>query len=189
MSNAFNIEYYPPMIPTAVTVGSIWTWKKPIGDYGALYNLFLYITPIRGGTTLTLSSTIISDYYVFSIPSSITVNYTSGEYTYAETIVEISTSNSFVLSTGTLTLRPNPSLATSLDNRSQARKTLDAIRATIEGRATSDQQAMSINGRSISRTPIGELLALETRYNILVQREEKAATMSLKSPNVIVRLR
>ncbi len=57
------------------------------------------------------------------------------------------------------------------DGRTHAQRVLDAVEATIEGRATSDQLAYSIKGRSFQFTPLNELLALRDRYRREVQRE------------------
>lgn len=62
----------------------------------------------------------------------------------------------------------------SMDNRSHARKVLEAIEAVIERRATVDQQAYSINGRSLQRTPLADLITLRAQYAMEVQREVQA---------------
>lgn len=73
---------------------------------------------------------------------------------------------------GTLEVRPDLSaLVAGYDARSQAVRILEAIDATLEGRASSDQSAYTINGRSLSRIPVPELLALRRHYAALVHKE------------------
>lgn len=64
-------------------------------------------------------------------------------------------------------------LATSgpIDTRSHAQKVLAAIQATIEGRATNDQQEYTIKDRSLKRMSVEELLAFKKEYERLVALE------------------
>ena len=50
------------------------------------------------------------------------------------------------------------------DPRGHAQRTLAAIEVVIEGRATRDQQSYTINGRTLVRTSIADLLMLRDRY-------------------------
>ncbi len=63
------------------------------------------------------------------------------------------------------------------DNRSHVKKTLDALEAMIEGKATKDQQSMSIAGRALARYEIPDLLAWRDRYKAeLAQIDRMAGT-------------
>jgi hypothetical protein len=77
------------------------------------------------------------------------------------------------VATGKITVLASFASAT-LDNRSQAQRTLDSINATIEGRASIDQQKIEIGGRLLWRTPIPELLVLRDRYAAMVNNEKAA---------------
>jgi len=61
------------------------------------------------------------------------------------------------------------------DNRSQNQRTLDAICAVIEGRASKDQESYTIANRSLSRTSIPDLIELRREYERLVAKEKRAA--------------
>jgi len=56
------------------------------------------------------------------------------------------------------------------DGRGHAERVLEAIEAVIEGRATIDQQSYQINNRSLSRTPIADLMRLRSHYRNEVAR-------------------
>lgn len=60
------------------------------------------------------------------------------------------------------------------DARTHAERTLQAIEAVIENRATTDQQKYTINNRELWRTPIAELLLLRSRYRDEVRRQKQA---------------
>ena len=44
----------------------------------------------------------------------------------------------------------------------------------IQNRATKDQESYSIQGRSLARTPIADLIALRSQYKAELVREERA---------------
>lgn len=74
------------------------------------------------------------------------------------------------------------------DGRSHAQRVLAAIEAVIEGRATTDQQAYTIAGRSLQRMPIADLLVLRSRYRDEVRRQQQArAGQSLLGRQIKVR--
>ncbi len=58
--------------------------------------------------------------------------------------------------------------------KTHARRMLDAIEAQLENRATDGQKSMSINGRSLDRIPVLELMELRRTYRIEVRSEEAA---------------
>lgn len=87
-------------------------------------------------------------------------------------------------------LRVEPNLfddGVGTDVRTQAQRGLDAINAVIEGRASKDQENYSINGRSLSRTSIPDLIVLQKFYKSEVAKEKRALRISqgLKSRNRI----
>ena len=60
-------------------------------------------------------------------------------------------------------------------NLSHAEKVLAAIEAALERCASTDQMNYSIEGLSLARTPIADLLTLRDRYKAEVVREKQAA--------------
>ena len=73
---------------------------------------------------------------------------------------------------GTWEVKSNLDADTS-DPRSHAKITLEAVEAVIEGRATKDQENYSIAGRSLSRTPVADLLSLRDYYRTEFLREQR----------------
>ncbi|WPY95607.1 hypothetical protein T8T21_05650 [Limimaricola variabilis] len=60
------------------------------------------------------------------------------------------------------------------DGRSHAEKVLAAIEAVIEGRASLDQSEYRINNRSLTRTPVSDLLKLRNQYRAEVRAQRMA---------------
>ena len=81
----------------------------------------------------------------------------------------------YTISTGTLTVRANlPAQFTGFDGRSHAQKVLDAIEATMEGRATKAQESIQINNRQIQYLKPEELIKWRSFYKAEVAREKTA---------------
>ena len=64
-----------------------------------------------------------------------------------------------------------------------ATRVLAAIEAVLERRATKDQESYTIDGRSLSRTPISELLLLRNLYRREVQLEAQAENVAAGKAN------
>lgn len=73
------------------------------------------------------------------------------------------------------------------DARSHVKKVLDALEATIEGKASKDQSSYSIAGRSISRMSPEELLTWRDKYKREYQSELSAQKLAkgMDSGNLI----
>lgn len=65
-------------------------------------------------------------------------------------------------------------------NKSHAQRMVDAIEAQLEGRASDGQKSMSINGRSLDRIPVLELLELRSKYRMELRSEEAAVAQGVK---------
>lgn len=76
------------------------------------------------------------------------------------------------MESGQITILPD--LASAGDGytaTTHAQRTLAAIEAVIERRATNDQERYRINNRELWRTPLADLLKLRDVYRLEVQRE------------------
>lgn len=83
----------------------------------------------------------------------------------------------YTIDSGELDVRPDPAApGAGYDPRSHARRVLDAINATIEGRASAaDLKVTFADGRSIERIPHSELLTMRKHYARLVAGEDRKA--------------
>ena len=66
------------------------------------------------------------------------------------------------------------------EQKTHARRMVEAIEAQLEGRATDGQRAMSINGRSLDRIPVLELTELRSKYRMELRSEEAALAQGAK---------
>jgi hypothetical protein len=114
-------------------------------------------------TITAAADTDNADDFKFTAAAAITAAYVAGDYSWQLTATK--TTTRYTIAEGMVTLLDNIAGRTALyDNRSHAKKVLDAIEAVIENRATVDQMSYQIAGRQLSKTPIPDLMQLRSLY-------------------------
>jgi hypothetical protein len=179
------------MIET-ITVGDTLDFSTTVADYppGDGWTLKFRLVPRAAGPTpILLTSAADGDAHRVQVGPTTAATWTAGDYSWTSWVEK--TGARYTVSEGQVTLLPDPAVVTSRDNRSQVRKTLDAINAVIEGRATKDQQEYSIGDRTLKRMPIADLLKFRDRYrgeaNAEANAERIAAGLGGRN-RVLVRL-
>lgn len=166
----------PTTEPSELRAGDTWKWTRGLDDYPASagWTLKYRFKSAAGGFEVVASAS--GDSFSVTVAASATGAYAAGRYTWAAW-VEGGTAEKYSVDAGTLDVLPDyrsGTATTALDDRSHARKTLDAIEAVIENRATLDQLRYTINGRELQRTPIPDLLKFRQFYKAEVRSEEMA---------------
>jgi hypothetical protein len=178
LANLFTSTNYPEIEPSQIVAGDRIAWKRT--DLGTDYNPTSYALTYSarledGGTTeIAITASESSLDYIVEVAAATSAAYTVGVYHWQAYITRSSDSERITIDNGTWEVLTNRDAATT-DPRSHVEKVIDAIEAVIEGRASQDQAGYSIAGRSLSRTPIPELLVLRDRYRaeyVRIQREE-----------------
>jgi len=159
--------------PLKLVAGDRWQWRRDdLGDFPASsWTLTYYFK----SATAQFSVVAVADGAAFAVnvlPAT-TADYAPGEYQWRAYVSQAEDRRE--VDRGSLTVDPNFASAAIIDTRSHARKVLSAVEAVIEGRASKDQESYSINGRSLNRTPINDLLQLRKTYRALVEAEEAQA--------------
>lgn len=128
-----------------------------------------------GAGAISLASTASGDDHLTSVPAATTAAWVPGLYTWASWVTK---SGQVVnIDTGEITLLPDPRTAAGgLELRTDAQQALDAVRAMLRGVATAGQRSYTINGRSLERYSISELMTLESKLARDVQIERQAVT-------------
>ncbi len=118
------------------------------------------------------------DDFIFTAAAATTAAYIAGDYQWQ--LVAIKTTTRYTIAEGWITLKDNIAGRSALyDNRSHPKKVLDAIEAVIEGRASQDQMGYTIAGRSLSKTPIPDLMKLRAAYK--AEYDSEVATANIKA--------
>jgi len=97
----------------------------------------------------------------------------------------------YTVATGRIEVKPDfVAVQNGYDARSHVRKVLDALEATILGKASKDQMSYTIAGRSLARMSPGELLKWKNHYETLYRQEvaaEKLANGEQPAGRIMVR--
>jgi hypothetical protein len=179
--------------PTEIIIGDTITWKRRSvqaiseNDNGTVETTDIkasegwtlkYVAVGRlGVVSITASAdTDNADDFKFTATAATTAAYVAGDYQWQ--IVATKTTTRYTIATGIVTVTDNiAGRSAAYDNRSHAKKVLDAIEAIIEGRASADQQSYTIAGRSLTRTPMQDLMRLRAMYKAEYDAEVSAANI------------
>jgi hypothetical protein len=166
MANLFDVSNYPQREPFSLVIADRWTWKKDdLTDYpSSAYTLkYSFRLDGAGATEIQITASANGTAFKIEVGASTSTSYTAGNYQWQSYLTRNSDNERVTIDSGYIEIRPNRDLATT-DPRSHFKIVLDNIEAVIEERATKDQEAYSINGRSLSRTPIADLQQLADSY-------------------------
>jgi hypothetical protein len=171
MANKFT--EIPEKEPITIYKGETVVWNRkdltdyPVGSYAMSWVARL---ESNGGTSFTATVTEVDDYYKFTLDNSATGGYTTGDYFWVLKVTQSSDSEELILETGKITVKDNYFGSTG-DTRSHAKIMLDKIESILEGRADADVSSYSIQGRSLSKIGIAELLQWRDYYKAEYQKE------------------
>ena len=160
--------------PVELRAGDTWAWRREdLSDYPAPTWVLTYQLKreVSGGNA-SIVAAASGTYHAVSVAKATTAGYAKGIWHW-QAYVDNGASR-YLVDRGTFNILPDFAVAGDLDNRTHVKKTLDAIEAVIEGRATSDQQSYTIMGRSLTRIPIAELMVFREKYKAEYSREVNA---------------
>lgn len=159
-------------VPATLIAGDTWNFTRDYANYPQpVWTATLYAE--FSGSQFNAAATALATAQSFSVAANVTNGYKTGRYKWWVRVTD--GTSSFTVEEGWFDLKPDPAATGTRDQRSWARRTLDALECTMEGRASSDQLAMTINGRSLSRIPLQELLVWQDRLRQRVRTEEGGA--------------
>lgn len=160
-------------IPAALVAGDTWRWS----DAAAFashpppeWTLRYVLRPVGGGAAITIQAAAVDGCYTLTHPATLTATVPPGAFEWTALAYADPGDDRAWLASGRVTILPDPATATG-SLRSAAERILEAISATLEGRATKDADSYSIEGRSITRTPLPDLLRLQAVYERRVAAE------------------
>jgi len=172
MANKFTD--IPEKEPISFYKGETIVWKRTdIGsDYDPSSHSMVWEASLESNGSTRFSATVTESgtEYTFTLDDSATANYTAGDYFWVLKVIQTSDSEKLVIDSGKLTVKDN-FFATTGDTRSHAKVMLDKIESILEGRADADVSSYSIQGRSLSKISIAELLQWRDYYKAEYQKE------------------
>ncbi|WP_300067739.1 hypothetical protein [uncultured Ruegeria sp.] len=124
---------------------------------------------LRGPTVINLTAAGDGDTHIFSEASGETASFAPGRY--SVTVRASDGTDTFEIEAGELEIEEDvASIDSAHDPRKHPEKVLAAIEAVLEKRATKDQESYTINGRSLTRTSIADLMELRKTYKAEVAK-------------------
>lgn len=166
--------------PAQLRAGDTWQWRREnLSDYPATdWTLTYRFKNASGGFEIV--ATADGSFFAIDVPATTTEDYAAGDYSWQAQVSNVGTGEKYTVENGDLTVLANFFSGTATDaydDRSHARKCLDAINAQLEGRATSDQREYEIqladrSLRRVARASITQLIQARQYYEGLVAAEE-----------------
>ena len=180
--------------PTEIIIGDTITWKRRAvqaiseNDNGTIETTdikasegwalkFVAVGRLGAITINATADTENANDFSFTAAAATTGAYTAGDYQWQ--IVATKTTTRYTIATGIVTVSDNiAGRSAAYDNRSHAKKVLDAIEAVLENRASATDQSYTIAGRSITKIPLQDLMRLRAQYK--AEYESEVATENIK---------
>jgi len=157
-------------IPDTFIVGDTVKWTTEITGYPPATWTGVYYF-VKDGDQVIITATESNGVHLFTVDAS--SGFEAGVYNWILSVDD--GADRHTLRRGRITAQADYEDATTgYDDRSHVKKTLDALEAVIEGRASNDQSSYSIAGRSLSRMDIADLLMWRDKYKSYYAQEVKA---------------
>lgn len=169
--------------PISIIPGDTVKWTRTLADYPASAGWALSYELLNAMHRYEIPATADGKAFRVVVSAQITQSYAPGSYDWRARVTNAD--EVYTVASGRLTVAP--SFGAAGDVRSHARRTLEAIEAVLEGRATSAASEYEINGRRLKYIPLNELHAMRTKYQREVAAEEGKSGPRGVSGRIMVR--
>jgi len=164
----------PTHEPNEFVAGSTVKFIKSLPDYPASeWTLSFHL---RGPGSLDVEAVAAesSGDHLITLTADQTADLEAGTYYWQAWVFK--DDEKFLIGEGRVEIKPGLNVKIeNFDGRSKAKKLLDAIDATLEGRATKDLHMYMIGNRQLMRIPVEQLISLRREYARLYAREQRNA--------------
>jgi pectin methylesterase-like acyl-CoA thioesterase len=165
--------------PARIYAGETTAWTLSLAAYPAS-EWTLELAAANATHYFAVEASADDDDHLLSITAAVTATYTAGTYPYSITVKKGAgeTLERYRIESGDLVVLPLIGGAAVQDTRSADERILDAIIATMEGRASTDQTSVSIDGTSISRMTWDELISARNEFQRRVSRRKNRSRIT-----------
>lgn len=163
--------------PSIFHAGASLTWEKSAPDYPASSGYSLeYVLAGPSGRVVIGSGVITGSGSTFTVtvPMSTTATWPAGEYTWR--LFATKTGERWHLEDGVV--RVVASATGPTDQRTHAKRMVDALEAVLQRKATRDQQEITISGKTLKRMTLEELTVAHAYWTRMYQQELDAAKVA-----------
>ena len=163
----------PKIEPTEITAGDTLKFTISLSDYLPADGWTLSYALVNKDNQIDITGSDNGDgSHLISVAKATTKGWVAGTYDW-QAYVDNGTER-YKVREGQLEILADFASQSNYDARSHVKKVLDAVEAVLEGRASKDQESYTINGRSLSRTSIPDLMKLRDRYRAEYENEIRA---------------
>jgi hypothetical protein len=171
----------PTIEPKKFAIGTTLKFKRSLPNYLPSTWTLSYALVMTGQQITFTASDNGDGTHLVNVDEATTAAWAAGIYRWQSYITD--GTDKFAVNTGTIELTSDFDASTSgFDDRAHVKKVLDALEATILGKASKDQAFYMIAGRQISRTPVEDLIRwrnlYKSEYSRLQQEEDLARGLS-----------
>ena len=175
----------PTREPLEFTQGTTVAWTKSLADYPPATWTLSYAFSLLAATSAqkTVTATDNGDgTHLVTITAASSAAYGIGAYRWQSRVTD--GTSVYQIAEGTVEVSPDLSAAgyasTGYDDRSIAKKALDAIESVLAGRAAEDYDGYSMpDGRSLSKMTLAEMITARSKLKVEVSQEEAARRVGL----------
>jgi hypothetical protein len=168
--------------PKHIRAGDSVTWEREELDYSTDNGWTLHYA-LRGPSEIDIEAVGDGALHTVNLSSAETTDWVAGDYN-AVVYVQSDVGERVTLGSGMIQILPDLVAATG-DHRSHVKRTLDALQAVIEKRATKIQEEYEVEGHRIKYMPLDMLIKLRDRYARLYDQEQVAAGVKPRSPRSV----
>jgi len=173
------------VIPKQITAGDSLAFVITLDDYPASDSWVLSYVLLNSAAKITLTSSADGDNHSVDIAATTTAAYTVGKYKYTALVTD--GTDRFTVASGDIEVLSDPGVVATLDGRTFAEICLDNIETVLQGKATADNLAYSIAGRSLSKYSWEELLVARNSLRSEVATESRKANGKSSGNRILTR--
>jgi hypothetical protein len=156
----------PNSEPSTIVAGDSVAWTKTITSYAGTLNYSLQIFGSSDPPILFAATPPGGPNFSISLAPGVTANWAPGRYTWTSYIDD--GTNRHAIDTGEMVVLANPAIAVA---GTHATRTLAIIEAALEGRLPRGLETYVIDGQSIAKIPIKQLVEMRSIYADWVRSE------------------
>jgi hypothetical protein len=169
----FDITLAPLKEPATLIKGVFTQWRRAITLPPTDYSIRYSASALAGNHTFVVAGILTGDEAQFTLLNAASAAWHVGEYRWSLQLVRTSDSQVLELATGVWRVFSNTD-----DRRTHAEVMLAKIESLLEGRADNDVASYSINGRSLDRIPLKEMIEWRDYYRAEVVASGGSVTVS-----------
>lgn len=167
----------PTTVPMQIVAGDTIQWQISLDDYLPADGWVLKYRLINALGKIDITASASGSDHLVSVSAATSAGYPAGEYDY-QAYVEGTGAKRYTVAAGRIKILPNlAGVATTYDNRTTAKKALDAVNAWLGSRDLAVAE-YEIAGRRMKYIPVAELITLRSKLRAEVNREDRAARIA-----------